>query len=271
MFGVDRAKLMVNVRAVVKPAAGKKTRNFRGLTAAKRAEKQAAGTWCGWDSVLPKPRLGGAAAVEAATKNAATAAVRARLWIGGKARRENAARLRAGASTSSSAKTTSATAKVQTAQKVPVAVSAGTWRRRGTTSGQAPKAPSVSTLHSKSASHGSKSASASTPGAMTPFQAYQNMAVAAKFAKRNEYVVSTSLEAMVRQRSIDPDSAALASWLRAVAQGGLLRCSGKRMALQPGVQSGHHVQMSTDFLTKHHSLADAMHTAAKKTAKEGGL
>ena len=131
VFGVDRAKLMVSVSALAKPAAGKKTLRFREGTAAKRAEKQAADTWCGWGSAAPKPRLGGAAAVKAATKSAATAAVRARLWLSGKARRQNAARTprehrSAGASTSSSSAGASATAKVQVAQSCQVPVP-GQW------------------------------------------------------------------------------------------------------------------------------------------------
>ena len=62
------------VRRLPKPAAGKKTRKFRKATLAKRAEKEAADTWHGWGSGIPKARLGGAAAVEAATKSAATQA-----------------------------------------------------------------------------------------------------------------------------------------------------------------------------------------------------
>ena len=73
---------------------------------------------------------------------------------------------------------------------------------------------------------------------------------------------------MVRQRVTDPDTTALSSWVKAVTQGGLVTCSGKRMALDPGIHSGYQVELSPDFMKKHTSLADAMRTGtAAKNSK----
>ena len=274
VFGKDRAKLMEAVRRLAKPAPGKKTVRFRLATVAKRAEKHAAETWCGWGSKVPKPRLGGSAAVEAATRSAATQAVRAKMWMS--ARRRNAMRMPS--ETLARASTPGASTKTSTSTKIGrqvlgahdgVAVNAGTWKRRsnkapteaaptGTrTTASAPtfkirpKRTSASTLaKSTSASTPAKSTSAST-------NAFMYKAMAAKYAKKNEHVINTSLETLVKQR-VDPDTTVLTAWLKAITQGGLVRCEGKRMALQPGVQTGCHVQLSPQFAERHGSLANAM-------------
>ena len=254
IFGIDRAKLMVNVNAVVTPAASKKARNFRANTLAKRAEKVAAETWCGWGSGVPKPRLGGAAAVEAATRNAAAHAMRARLWLSRRGRRQADTRQHASKSSSSSS-----------AQ----AVTSNAWKRRKTTPG----------TKSSSAS-GSKPSSASTPGTKSSsggaagvWQAPAAMCklVVAKFANKNQFVVKSSLEDMIRQRIVDPDTTTLLSWLKAVSQGGLVKCAGKQMALDPGTWSNAQVQISKDFATKYPSLSGAIHTAAKNSKGKWGV
>ena len=66
VLGVDRLKLMATVSRLPQPQIHNKTGNFRMATARKLAEKKASGTWCGWSQEVPQPRLGGAAAVEAA-------------------------------------------------------------------------------------------------------------------------------------------------------------------------------------------------------------
>ena len=203
VLGVDRAKLMVTVRALGRPAAGKKTRKFRAATLAKRAEKQAAETWCGWGSGVPQPRLGGAAAVEAATKSAAMQAVRARLWLSGRARGQAAARkraeeMRAGTSTSSSS-----TAKFQ-APKASESAQAGavgtsTWKRRQGTSCPL-KAASASTPGSKSPSASMLGSTCSTPGSKSSSaMAKVREAAAAAMAKVRE--AAAAAMAAVRETS----------------------------------------------------------------------
>ena len=200
VLGVDRAKLMFSVSALAAPAAGKKTRDFRAATAKKRAEKQASEAWCGWGSTVPKPRLGGGAAVEAATRSAATQAVRARLWLSARDRRQAAACKRGGGVSAASASTSSSsTEKVQATQKrkvqrsdQAVSASSGTWKRRKTSSCPL-KSSSASTTGPKSSSAGSKSSRSSMPGTKSPSAGASAAgqpsvamcrAVAAKFAKK---------------------------------------------------------------------------------------
>ena len=268
VFGVERAKLMATVRRLATPAAGKKTQRFRDATLAKRAEKEAAETWCGWGSNVPKPRLGGAAAVEAATRSAATQAVRGKLWLSGRSRVAARETRLAGASTPGSSKVTAKTEAVKKGQ-VPkshdVPVNTGTWKRHETSPTKASNAGASTGTGTTAASSmlgvRPKPTSASTLGATQP-SAFMYKAVAAKFAKRHHHVIDTSLETMVKQRLI-PDSTVVSSWLKAVAQGGLVTCAGKRMALQPGIHTGCHVQLNPTFVHKHGSLADAMRKAAK--------
>lgn len=265
VLGIDRAKLMDTVSRVAKSIPGKKTRKFRAATLAKRAEKQAAGTWCGWTSEVPKPRLGGAAAVEAATKSAATQAVRATLWMSGRARR-SAGRPRAARESAGSTGASNPKRKAPMAEGLPVN-GAGTWKRRNMAATPPLKAsssastPGTSRPGTSRPGFAGKCSSASMPG--TSKLGYAGKAMAAKFAKMGSHVVNTSLESMIKQRVTDPDSATLMSWLKVVASGGLVKCAGQSMALRPGVQCGHHVKLSSEFAEKHRHLADAIRKAAR--------
>ena len=64
LLGVNRS-----VSRLPQPQISKQRGNFRLATARKLAEKKTAGTWCGWSQEVPRPRLGGAAAVEIASKS----------------------------------------------------------------------------------------------------------------------------------------------------------------------------------------------------------
>ena len=221
VFGIDRAKLMSQIRRLAKPSPGKKTQRYRRATVAKRAEKQAAGTWCGWNADMPKPRLGGSAAVEAATKCAATNAIRAKLWLSGRSR------MQLGASTPKASQPASSAASDTrtTVSSTSGVVSVGTWKRRRVT--PQPQEPSDKRKSGTPAADQArnakfKSASASTPGAT-------------KLANKNEHVIGTSLESMIKQRVTDPDSTTLLAWLKAIAHGGLVKCNGRQMALRPGL------------------------------------
>ena len=223
VFGKDRAKLMKNVRHLTTPVAGKKTKKYRSATLAKRAEKEAAHTWRGWGSGVPMARLGGAAAVEAATKSAATQAVRAKLFLSTKGRRKPSSTLVGASRPGASASTSSASAQ-------------STWRRR--------------------------ESMASTPAAASAPKASSASTLAKVMAEENVHIIGTSLESLVKQR-VDPDATVLTSWLKAVTQGGMVKCEGKRMALRPAIYTGCQIQISLAFSEKHPSLAKAMREAAR--------
>ena len=138
-----------------------------------------------------------------------------------------------------------------------VSVSQGTCKRRRVT--PQPQEPSDKRKSGTPAADQArkakfKSASASTPGALQP-SAVMCKTMATKLAKKNEHVIGTSLESMVKQRVTDPDSTTLLAWVKAIAHGGLVKCNGRKMALQPGLQNACNVKLSPEFVQKHVSLA----------------
>ena len=69
VLGVDRLKLMATVSRLPASQIQKQRGNFRLASARKLAEKTRAGTWWGWSQEVPRPRLGGGAAVAMASKS----------------------------------------------------------------------------------------------------------------------------------------------------------------------------------------------------------
>ena len=86
--------------------------------------------------------------------------------------------------------------------------------------------------------------------------------LAKAMAEKNVHIIGTSLESLVKQR-VDPDATVLTSRLKAVTQGGMVKCEGKRMALRPAIYTGCQIQISPVFSERHPSLAKAMREAAR--------
>ena len=249
VLGVDRSRLMATVSRLAKQPAGKKTVNFRDATAKKLAEKKAASIWCGWSDTLPKPRLGGAAALQAATRSAATQALRAKMWMSAKARTQSRAVKQA---PSASRTASSSSSKMCTKQP---GVGLGGWKRRAQSQPAAHGAPVHATKRACSSVRSTLAkgadSSASTPGgpSLAKTQAH--------------YDIDQSLESIIRRRVTEPDTITLLSWLKAISTGGMVSCEKQKMLLQRACAGPSlSLTMSKNFQERHRSLAAAMRTAA---------
>ena len=251
VLGVDRLKLIATVSRLPASQIQKQPGRFRLATARKLAEKKASGTWCGWSQEVPRPRLGGAAQVVAATHSAAVQATRARMWLGGQARRQ------ARASSIPIGSGSCHKRKAAVSMNEPVPSSGGHWKRRRVAAKPQPSATAVASSSSRvSTNDGQKLASsASTPGA--------TRLSSSKPAKGKEYTIDKSLETMVKQRAKDPDTKTLLSWLQAITTGGIVSCEQRCMAVQSSLGSSCAIRLEGDFAKKHPCLAGALRTAAQ--------
>ena len=256
VLGVERLKLMATVSRLAKPLEGKKTRRFRDATAKKLAEKKAAGTWCGWSDTVPKPRLGGATALEATTRSAATQAVRAKLWLSAKARLQTRA-----STPAPSASRAASSSSGRTHAERPGVEGAGGWKRRAHSQATAAPAKSARRTCSSSTSAKGAAASASTPGTPSPSM-YK--ALASKLAQRRaQHNIDQSLESMIRKRITDPSTTTLLSWLKAISIGGTVSCESQKIFLQQAcVGPSLSLSLSAEFEGRHKPLAQALRAAA---------
>jgi len=94
ILSIDRATLMRSVKRMPAPPDGKKTLQFRAHTARKLTDKRSVPLWQGWTASKPTMRLGGSAAIAAATSAAAVLGARSRSWLGRSARSKCAAQVR---------------------------------------------------------------------------------------------------------------------------------------------------------------------------------
>ena len=83
---VDRAKHMARVRTVPAPPSGKNTLRIPTLKKNKAAAEGMVPAWHCWVVSKPTMRLGGAAAIAAASSAASEQSARAKLWRGSMAR-----------------------------------------------------------------------------------------------------------------------------------------------------------------------------------------
>ena len=261
VLGVDRLKLMVSVSRLPQTQIQKQRGNFKLGTARKLAEKKASGTWCGWSKEVPRPRLGGAAAVDAATnKSAAIQALRARMWLSGK--RASSIPINSGRCHKRKG--------VSMNEPEPISDKVGQWKRRRTLVETPAKSQSCHSsaksdaIRSRVSAIGAQkpSSSASTLGAKRLSPQLRDKAMSSKSAKGKEYTIDKSLESMVKQRLKDPDTKTLLSWLQAISTGGVVSCEQQRMAVQSSLGSSCAFRLDAEFARKHPSLADALRTAA---------
>ena len=70
--------------------------------------------------------------------------------------------------------------------------------------------------------------------------------------------IATSLECMVAQRMLDPDTETLLAWLKAIATGGAVECEGKRVTLRSSLTVAGGIKPGTEFVNKHAALAQAL-------------
>ena len=83
---IDRAKHMASVRTVPAPPSGKNTLRIPTLEKNNAAAKGMVLAWHCWVVSKPTMRLGGAAAIAAASSTASQLSARAKLWHGSMAR-----------------------------------------------------------------------------------------------------------------------------------------------------------------------------------------
>jgi len=232
ILGVDRARLATEVRRTEKAPAGKKLMRFRHDTLLLRSEKVGQ-TWAGFSGEPPKLRLGGDAAIRAASASRAQFLVDARSAL---ARRAGVRRPRQAE-------------VVQTAKATPAA---------SASCSSGPAAPTAKP--------------AAKPAASTPCSSKGPAAPAAKLVRKSSALASTqcapaalssktSLEDVCHKNAHPVE---LITWLGAILLGKQVCVDETVRKFKPLLKSGLHINVTQSFALKHKGLWRSMRSFASR-------